>query len=205
MMYKGEYPYIGNIYKLEIVDLQGFKDNVFGAEKLLQLTEKQRSNNQLYGCMIEMDMGNYFGKDENEKHVEVYLLNENNLIIHDTAFLANEDLQYVRGEIIDHPECINDFAKNMYIDNIKSGIKIRHINGIAYIANKTRNAIYVQHPTDEHDIRSFHLTNANHMDQFHDEYKGFLKDDEADLVVFQRGRKRNYSAVIKVVDSDGIQ
>ena len=194
MYNQGDYPYAGDIVKIDIIDMTGFKNNVFGAATILQLTEKQRANGQLYGCMLTMDMRDYFGKYENERHVEIYLLDENNLIIHDTAFLSDEDLQYVRGEIIDPPDCINDFAKNIHVDQIRNGMKIRHNNGIAYIADKTRTSICLQSQTDENDLRIFQLVNLRHMEQFHNEYHGFLIDDMEDIsihMVCRRNTRNN--------------
>lgn len=189
MFNHGDYPHIGDIVKIDIIDISGFKNDVFGANKLLQLTEKQRSNNQLYGCMITMDMWDYFGTDDNENRTEIYLLDENNLIIHDTAFLSEEDLKYVRVELIDRPECINDFAKNIHVDQIRKGLKIRHANGVAYIADKTRTSICLQSQTDENDLRIFQLVNLRHMEQFHNEYHGFLIDDMEDVSIHSVGRR----------------
>lgn len=190
MYNQGDYPYAGDIVKIDIIDMAGFKNNVFGADTILRLTEKQRTNGQLYGCMLTMDMRDYFDKYENERHVEIYLLDENNLIIHDTAFLSDEDLQYVRGEIIDRPECMNDLSKNIDINQIRNGIKIRHNNGVAYITDKTCTSICLQNPTDENDLRIFQLANSQHMEQFHNEYHGFLIDDMEDVSIHMV-RRRN--------------
>lgn len=38
MYNQGDYPYAGDIVKIDIIDISGFKNDVFGANKLLQLT-----------------------------------------------------------------------------------------------------------------------------------------------------------------------
>lgn len=190
MFNHGDYPHTGDIVKIDIIDMTGFKNDVFGANKLLQLTEKQRSNNQLYGCMLTMDMWDYFGTDDNENHAEIYLLDENNLIIHDTAFLSDEDLKYVQVELIDRPECINDFAKNMDISCVKLNHLIRHNDGRVFkVSRRTECDIYVHNIDNESDSLTFDPEECADVNFFCEYFPGFINNINEDLITFTRGRR----------------
>lgn len=190
MYFKNDYPYMGDIVKIELTDPQGFINNVFGADTLINLMQDGLNKGLLLGVMLIHEIMDY---DTNEvvEQTEIYLLNEDNLIIHDTAFLAGDELAYIKYTSYDRPECANDFAKNISLHQIKSKLKIRHINGSVYSLQKNKDKLIVENVNDNSDLRLFSLNNRQHMKSFYKEYNGFYNDldDDSNIVQFKRPQR----------------
>ena len=186
MYFKNDYPYMGDIVKIELTDPQGFINNVFGADTLINLMQDGLNKGLLLGVMLIHEIMDY---DTNEvvDQDEIYLLNEDNLIIHDTAFLAGDELAYIKYTSYDRPECANDFAKNISLHRIKSELKIRHVNGSVYSIQKNKDKLIVENINDNSDVKLFSLNNRQHMKRFYKEYKGFYNDldDDSNIVQFK--------------------
>lgn len=112
MLMSGELPR-GELYRLRISDLDGFKDNVFGADSILKKIQKFIDDDRLIINLVNED-----GCDM------LYFLNEDGKIIHDTMFLCNDDLLYVTISGPLNQICINEYSKNIDIRDIKVGDKI---------------------------------------------------------------------------------
>lgn len=188
MYKKHDLPLTGQLVKITNIKFKGFKDNVFGADTILKLINKQYKNESLYAVAITWDWLSISGDDDGEK-TEMYFLDQNNLIIHDTCFIGADELQYVEYVEIDHPECINEFSSNIAVFTLpEKGCKIRHVNGAAYNVKTEMPNIIVSSDSNADDIKIYNVNTE--IDKFYKDFKGFDTS-----VKYKVRNKYNFDAV----------
>lgn len=169
MLRAGDLPR-GELCRLKISDLKGFKNNVFGADDILKRIQKLLEDDQ---CLI-----NYVVEDGRQM---LYFLSEEGKIIHDTMFLCDEDLSYVKIEQIKQI-CINEYSKNIEICDLKVGDKIVNIEGdVCEIYHVTNEYISVYNPLSGLTIYPFN--SSRYMAFFCSKFPGFIFEQDDGSII----------------------